>query len=517
MRFGTFQPVKTNSTGNTGESMQLPRQQLRCIFCGENNLSECSDRTACQSCGHHYPKFNEVTFLGSYRSEDALGLMEVTSKISTNVNPEAMRANREKSERELKRQFEEQFGDPNVKYQQDELGSQAMAMSVRLREWGAFELLAKEIDFQGKLCFDNGAGLGSDSLRLIDRGADVVCLDFNPISVENGMRVVPEADWICGNSEYLPFVDNTFDVSVANAALHHMHDLQTSVREMIRVTKPGGYILLISDPFMESVGTRAEKTAVELNVFDRHPMVLGGVNESFVPINFYLQELAEQADVVLLTMRIHNDPEFGNGPKYWNLSNETISHLGAKRGNLSSRFVVSNNSSAAEVCKKEEIPTRDFFETIGNPQQSVNFLLPYLSDDLFDTFPYQSREKFNLLNGWRANQDYDSPWREGYSRARLFLTRERVKNLALEVRNANADKSCELYWSLNGAKMGTLNPGQNPALIQFNSQSKLNDRNVVEIGIAGKTENKGAIWGQFNDSNSFLVRAQERIVMAKAS
>ena len=82
------------------------------------------------------------------------------------------------------------------------------------------------------------------------------------------------AQWFGGNSTCLPFSDGTFDISVANAALHHMNDVTAAISEMIRVTKPGGQILLVSDPFMKSVRNPDERVKAELAIFDRHPMVL---------------------------------------------------------------------------------------------------------------------------------------------------------------------------------------------------------------------------------------------------
>jgi SAM-dependent methyltransferase len=44
------------------------------------------------------------------------------------------------------------------------------------------------------------------------------------------------------DGEHLPFADETFDVTYAVAALHHALDLPRMVREMARVTKPGGVV-----------------------------------------------------------------------------------------------------------------------------------------------------------------------------------------------------------------------------------------------------------------------------------
>ena len=55
----------------------------------------------------------------------------------------------------------------------------------------------------------------------------------------------PEFQWIGGSSDNLPFVDEKFDFVVANATLHHLLDIPGSMREMLRVLKPGGLLLEI--------------------------------------------------------------------------------------------------------------------------------------------------------------------------------------------------------------------------------------------------------------------------------
>jgi uncharacterized protein YbaR (Trm112 family) len=44
------------------------------------------------------------------------------------------------------------------------------------------------------------------------------------------------------DGEHLPFADRSFDITYAVAALHHALDLPLMVREMARVTKPGGIV-----------------------------------------------------------------------------------------------------------------------------------------------------------------------------------------------------------------------------------------------------------------------------------
>ena len=45
-------------------------------------------------------------------------------------------------------------------------------------------------------------------------------------------------------SETLPFRDGAFDVVVLNEVIEHVHDDAATVREALRVTRPGGHIVI---------------------------------------------------------------------------------------------------------------------------------------------------------------------------------------------------------------------------------------------------------------------------------
>jgi SAM-dependent methyltransferase len=47
-----------------------------------------------------------------------------------------------------------------------------------------------------------------------------------------------------GTAEKLPYPDNNFDFITALVSLHHIKDLDTAVKELYRVMKPGGYLLI---------------------------------------------------------------------------------------------------------------------------------------------------------------------------------------------------------------------------------------------------------------------------------
>lgn len=53
-----------------------------------------------------------------------------------------------------------------------------------------------------------------------------------------------------GSAENLPFDENTFDITTALDVIEHLDDDISGLKEMFRVTKPGGYALIFVPAFM---------------------------------------------------------------------------------------------------------------------------------------------------------------------------------------------------------------------------------------------------------------------------
>ena len=46
----------------------------------------------------------------------------------------------------------------------------------------------------------------------------------------------------------MPYDDNTFDIVVGHAVIHHIPDVEAAFREMLRVLKPGGRFVVAGEP-----------------------------------------------------------------------------------------------------------------------------------------------------------------------------------------------------------------------------------------------------------------------------
>ncbi|MFI7583299.1 class I SAM-dependent methyltransferase [Kocuria sp. M1N1S27] len=102
----------------------------------------------------------------------------------------------------------------------------------------------------GQRVLDVGAGNGNASLPAAATGARVTAGDLTPELLADGRRRAAVAgldlEWVEADAEHLPFEDASYDVVMsligAMFAPHH----QATADELVRVTRPGGTIALLS-------------------------------------------------------------------------------------------------------------------------------------------------------------------------------------------------------------------------------------------------------------------------------
>jgi ubiquinone/menaquinone biosynthesis C-methylase UbiE len=96
----------------------------------------------------------------------------------------------------------------------------------------------------GMRVLDVGCGPGGLASVLADRvgGANVAAIDPAPQFAQACRERNPDADVRTGVAEELPWEDGTFDATLASLVVAFMKDADRGVREMARVTKPGGTV-----------------------------------------------------------------------------------------------------------------------------------------------------------------------------------------------------------------------------------------------------------------------------------
>ena len=97
---------------------------------------------------------------------------------------------------------------------------------------------------------DLGCGTGRTTIELLRQGYYVDAVDIAEDMLEIARKnshqagVTQGVSFHEGDAENLPFGNNTFDVVVALGLIGWLTSWQTALAEMLRVTKPGGYIMM---------------------------------------------------------------------------------------------------------------------------------------------------------------------------------------------------------------------------------------------------------------------------------
>lgn len=96
----------------------------------------------------------------------------------------------------------------------------------------------------GQRALDVGCGPGALTTQLVHRlGADAVsAIDPSAPFVAAIRARLPSVDVRRGAAEHLPYPDDSFDLTLAQLVVHFMADPVQGLREMSRVTRPGGLV-----------------------------------------------------------------------------------------------------------------------------------------------------------------------------------------------------------------------------------------------------------------------------------
>ncbi len=103
-------------------------------------------------------------------------------------------------------------------------------------------------ELRGARFLDAGCGDGALVCMAASRGAEATGVDPDRAMLatarSRARKLVLQANFLEGRVERLPFPDATFDVVAAITVLCFVSDANGAVREMVRVLRPGGHLLL---------------------------------------------------------------------------------------------------------------------------------------------------------------------------------------------------------------------------------------------------------------------------------
>jgi len=106
---------------------------------------------------------------------------------------------------------------------------------------------------------DIGTGSGDfiEVLQDVFPQAQITGVDPDTESLQEAIKKYPEVTFGEMRAEILEFADNSFDLASISMALHHLPDIQTSLKEMLRVVKPGGWII-VNELFSDNLNPSQE-------------------------------------------------------------------------------------------------------------------------------------------------------------------------------------------------------------------------------------------------------------------
>jgi 2-polyprenyl-3-methyl-5-hydroxy-6-metoxy-1,4-benzoquinol methylase len=115
----------------------------------------------------------------------------------------------------------------------------------------AFNKIIKlcSISKQDKI-LDAGCGSGNHATRMAKKGYNITAIDFSESVLKIAQQNLIELnllDKVTLQQEdltALSFADNSFDIAYCWGVLMHIPDVETAIKELCRVVKPGGHIII---------------------------------------------------------------------------------------------------------------------------------------------------------------------------------------------------------------------------------------------------------------------------------
>jgi 2-polyprenyl-3-methyl-5-hydroxy-6-metoxy-1,4-benzoquinol methylase len=148
-----------------------------------------------------------------------------------------------------------------------EVSAQAWVKSIGERgDWGREHVLdpvmvSRVTGRSFKRALDVGCGEGRFCRTLSAAGVAATGIDPTPQMLDVARQRDPAGDYRLGRAEQLDFEAESFDLVVSYITLVDIPDFRAAIREMVRVLKPGGSLLLANLTSFVSAG--AERGWVE--------------------------------------------------------------------------------------------------------------------------------------------------------------------------------------------------------------------------------------------------------------
>lgn len=123
-----------------------------------------------------------------------------------------------------------------------DLTNDAMTIGIH-RTWR--RAMVRAVDpHAGDLVLDLAAGTGCSTEPFGGHGATAIACDFSVGMLRQGREDRPRVPFVAGDGTQLPFADDTFDAVTISYGLRNFVDPLAGLTEMLRVTRPGGRLVV---------------------------------------------------------------------------------------------------------------------------------------------------------------------------------------------------------------------------------------------------------------------------------
>lgn len=96
----------------------------------------------------------------------------------------------------------------------------------------------------GETVLDLAAGTGTSTEPLADKGVRAIPCDLSLGMLGVGKERRPDLPFVAGDALHLPFADESFDAVTMSFGLRNVTDVRRALEELLRVTKPGGRLVV---------------------------------------------------------------------------------------------------------------------------------------------------------------------------------------------------------------------------------------------------------------------------------
>ncbi len=101
---------------------------------------------------------------------------------------------------------------------------------------------------QGDIVLEVGCGTGYTTYEIVKRTDEdnVIAIDITYEQMKKAIERFPSVKFIMADAENLPFKDNVFDASISAGCIEYWPNPVLGIKEMARVTKPGGRVVVLA-------------------------------------------------------------------------------------------------------------------------------------------------------------------------------------------------------------------------------------------------------------------------------